>query len=80
MASPAVALIVLDTLGKIYAHSHGLSGWCRPCRRSFRVPMPGAHRGRGSRHWISTLSFADLKVRAACDEDSTPQRPQEKLR
>jgi hypothetical protein len=29
MPSPAADLIVLDTLGKLYAHGHGLSGHCR---------------------------------------------------
>ena len=38
MASPAADLIVLDTLGKLYAHGHGLNGYCRPCRRFFLVP------------------------------------------
>jgi hypothetical protein len=39
MPSPAAELIVLDTIGKLYAHGHGLSGYCRPCRRFFLVPM-----------------------------------------
>ena len=39
MPSPAADLIVLDTIGKLYAHGHGLSGYCRPCRRYFLVPM-----------------------------------------
>jgi hypothetical protein len=29
MASPAADLIVLDTLGKLHAHGHGLNGYCR---------------------------------------------------
>ena len=29
MPSPIADLIVLDTLGKLYAHAHGLSGYCR---------------------------------------------------
>jgi hypothetical protein len=47
MASPAADLIVLDTLGKLYAHGHGLTGYCRPCRRYFRVPMPLLIAARG---------------------------------
>jgi hypothetical protein len=31
---------VLDTLGKLTARGHGLTDWCRPCRRFYRVPMP----------------------------------------
>jgi hypothetical protein len=40
MASPAADLIVLDTLGKLYAHGHGITGHCRSCQRYFRAPMP----------------------------------------
>jgi hypothetical protein len=40
MASPAADLIVLDTLGKLHARGYGISGYCCPCRRYFRVPMP----------------------------------------
>jgi hypothetical protein len=40
LASPAADLIVLDTIGKLFAHGHGLSGYCRPCQRFFHVPMP----------------------------------------
>jgi hypothetical protein len=25
--------IVLDTLGKLYAHSHGIGGYCLACQR-----------------------------------------------
>jgi hypothetical protein len=35
-ASPADT-IVLDTLGKLYAHGHGVGGYCRACRRLFSV-------------------------------------------
>jgi hypothetical protein len=31
---------VLDILSKLYAHGHGLAGYCRACRRWFGVPMP----------------------------------------
>jgi hypothetical protein len=31
---------VLDTLGKLFAHGHGPSGYCRRCRRYFGVPVP----------------------------------------
>jgi hypothetical protein len=41
-------LIVLGTLGKLYAHGHGLSGYCRPCRCYFRVPMPVLVAARGA--------------------------------
>jgi len=36
MPPPAADLIVLDTIGKLYAHGHGLSGWRRACRRLFK--------------------------------------------
>jgi hypothetical protein len=29
MPSSAADLIVLDTLGKLHAHGHGLNGYCR---------------------------------------------------
>jgi hypothetical protein len=48
MPSPAADLIVLDTLGKLYAHGHGINGYCRPCRRFFRVPMPVLIAARGA--------------------------------
>jgi hypothetical protein len=37
--SPAPDLIVLDTIGKLYAQGQGLTGYCRPCRQFFRVSM-----------------------------------------
>jgi hypothetical protein len=48
MASPAADLIVRDTLGKLHAHGHGLSGYCRPCRRFFLVTMPVLIAARGA--------------------------------
>ena len=48
MPSPAADLVVLGTIGKLYAHGHGLSGYCRPCRRYFRVPMPVLIAARGA--------------------------------
>jgi hypothetical protein len=41
-------LIVLDTLGKLHAHGHGLNGYCRPCRRFLPVPMPALIAARGA--------------------------------
>jgi hypothetical protein len=38
--SAVAELTVLDTLGQLYAHSHGLSGYCRSCRRFLDVRMP----------------------------------------
>ena len=32
--------IVLDTLGKVHAHGHGLFGYCRTCDRHFDIPVP----------------------------------------
>jgi hypothetical protein len=48
MPSPAADLIVLDTIGKLHAHGHGLNGYCRPCRRFFKVPMPVLIAARGA--------------------------------
>jgi hypothetical protein len=47
MLSPAAYLIVLDTLGKLHAHGHGLNGYCRGCGRRFGVPMPFPMAARG---------------------------------
>jgi hypothetical protein len=35
--------IVLDTLGKLYAHGHGLAGWCLDCSARYRPTAPAAH-------------------------------------
>jgi len=40
--------IVLDTLGKLHAHGHGLFGWCRKCDRHFDVPLPALIAARGA--------------------------------
>jgi hypothetical protein len=47
MPSAVAELIVLDTLGKLYARGHGLSGYCRGYRRFFDVPMPALIAARG---------------------------------
>jgi hypothetical protein len=47
--SPAPDLIVIDTLGKLAAHRHGVGGYCRDCRRLFSVSMPALIRERASR-------------------------------
>ena len=40
--------IVLDTLGKLHAHRHGLFGYCRRCDRHFDVPLPALIAARGA--------------------------------
>ena len=40
--------IVLDTLGKLHAHRHGLFGYCRTCDRHFVVPLPALIAARGA--------------------------------
>lgn len=40
-------LIVLDTLGKLYAHGHGLFGYCLVCQRSVLVSLPELIAERG---------------------------------
>jgi hypothetical protein len=37
MPSPLADLIVLDTLGKLRAHGHGIGGYCLVCQRIFDV-------------------------------------------
>jgi hypothetical protein len=48
----AADLIVLVTLSvnfvKLHAHGHGLSGYCRACRRYLGVPMPVLIAARGA--------------------------------
>jgi hypothetical protein len=39
MPSPLADLIVLDTLGKLADHGHGIGGYCLACRRRFAVSM-----------------------------------------
>jgi hypothetical protein len=34
--------IVLDTLGKLRAHGHGLNGWCLDCAARYRPAAPAA--------------------------------------
>ncbi len=29
--------IILDTIGKLHEHRHGLFGWCRPCSSRYRM-------------------------------------------
>jgi hypothetical protein len=48
MRRPAPDLIVIDTLGKLAAHGHGVGGCCRACRRLFSVSMPALIRERGA--------------------------------
>ena len=40
--------IILDTLGKLHAHRHGLFGYCRTCDRHFDVPLPTLIAARGA--------------------------------
>ena len=40
--------IVLDMLGKLHAHGHGLFGHCRICARHFDVPLPALIAARGA--------------------------------
>jgi hypothetical protein len=43
---PRMPAITLDTLGKLYAHGHGLNGWCLECSASYRPEVPAAARPR----------------------------------
>jgi hypothetical protein len=48
MHRPAADLIVIDTLGRLYAHGYELTGYCRVCRRYLRVPMLALIAARGA--------------------------------
>jgi hypothetical protein len=39
--------IVLDTLGKLYAHGHGIGGYCLTCQRVFTVSLLALIKERG---------------------------------
>ena len=51
MPDHARSAIVLDTLGKLYAHGHSIGGYCLVCQRVFVVSLPTliAERGGGAR-------------------------------
>jgi hypothetical protein len=38
--------IILDTLGRLAAHGHGLDGWCLDCSAQYRPAVPAAQRVR----------------------------------
>jgi hypothetical protein len=38
---------VLDTLGKLYAHGHGIGGYCLVCQRIFDVSIVALIKERG---------------------------------
>jgi hypothetical protein len=42
-----LSTIVLDTLGKLYAHGHGIGGYCLVCMRVFAVSLPALIKERG---------------------------------
>jgi len=46
---PDPSLFVLDTLGKLHMHGHGIGGYCLICQRLFSVTMVAliAERGEG---------------------------------
>jgi hypothetical protein len=46
--------IVLDTLGKLYAHGHGIGGYCFVCQRIFDVSIVALIRERaaGTARWL----------------------------
>jgi hypothetical protein len=43
----ARGFIILDTLGKLYVHGHGIGGYCLACRRVSSVSLPALMRERG---------------------------------
>jgi hypothetical protein len=46
-AASARGFIVLDTLGKLYAHGHGIGSYCLVCQRVFLVLLPSLITERG---------------------------------
>jgi hypothetical protein len=76
VASPNADPIVLDALGKLLAHGHGLSGCCRRRRHYFDVPMPAliAVRGADSPVDMRPVTCAgwddretEIRVKAPCE-------------
>jgi hypothetical protein len=47
MQNCAADAIVIDSLGKLHAHGHGINGHCRSCGRYFMVSMPTLIAARG---------------------------------
>jgi hypothetical protein len=45
---PRMPSIVLDTLGKLTAHGHGLDGWCLDCAARYRPAALAAQWRRAS--------------------------------
>jgi hypothetical protein len=45
---PRMHTIILDTLGKLYAHGHSLVGWCLDCAGRYRPAMPAGEQLRSS--------------------------------
>jgi hypothetical protein len=43
---PRMHTIVLDTLGRVAAHGHGLVGWCLDCSARYRPATPAAEQPR----------------------------------
>ena len=43
-----ISNIVINTLGKLHAHGHGLFGYCRTCDRHFDLPPPALIAARGA--------------------------------
>ena len=50
-------LFVLDTLGKLRMHGHGIGGYCLICQRLFSVSMTALIAERGA----DTCSFVQLR-------------------
>ncbi len=44
---PDANLFVLDTLGKLHMHGHGIGGYCLICQRLFRVSIAALIAERG---------------------------------
>jgi hypothetical protein len=47
MPSRAADQIVIDTLGKLCTHGHGMGGCCLTCQRVFAVSLPALIKERG---------------------------------
>jgi hypothetical protein len=52
---PPPTFVVLDTLGKLPAHGHGLSGYCLACQRMFMVSLPALIKERGGDSKVAAM-------------------------
>ena len=72
---PRMHTIILDTLGKLYAHGHGLVGWCLDCAGRYRPATPAAEHVRSSFDVNMSAFIAERGADAAIIGLQRPPRP-----